>query len=72
MPTITEVENFVFALPENERAVLATRLLQSLPAILDDPDEGTAEAMRRDADFDADPNFGMSIEEFRRKMRSQD
>ena len=54
MPSISEVEKFALDLPENQRAVLAAHLLGSLASVLHDEDEGIAEALRRDADLDAE------------------
>jgi hypothetical protein len=56
VPTITEVEKLALDLPENQRALLAARLLGSLPSVLHDEDEGIAEALRRDAELDAGPS----------------
>jgi putative addiction module component (TIGR02574 family) len=61
--TITEVEKLVLDLPESQRAVLAAQLLESLPSVLHDEDEGIAEALRRDAELDANPSSGMSLEQ---------
>jgi hypothetical protein len=63
MATITEVEKLALDLPESQRALLAAHLLGSLPPLLHDEDEGIAEALRRDADFDASPALGMSLEQ---------
>jgi Putative addiction module component len=63
MATIIEVEKLALDLPDTQRAVLAAHLLESLPSVLHDEDEGIAEALRRDADFDSDPAFGMSLEQ---------
>ncbi len=63
MATITEVEKLAFALPEVQRAVLAAHLLESLPTVLHDEDEGIAEALRRDAELDARPETGISLEQ---------
>lgn len=63
MATITEVEKLVLDLPESQRAVLAAQLLESLPSVLHDEDEGIAEALRRDAELDANPSSGMSLEQ---------
>ena len=46
MPSIAEVEKLALDLSETERAVLAAHLLGSLPSVLDDEDEGIAEALR--------------------------
>jgi hypothetical protein len=61
MATITEVEKLALDLPDSERAVLAAHLLRSLPSVLPDEDEGIAEALRRDADFDANPEIGFTL-----------
>jgi hypothetical protein len=63
MVTITEVEKLAFDLPDAQRAVLAAHLLRSLPAILDDDDDGIAEALLRDAEFHTDPDLGTSLEQ---------
>jgi len=69
MPTITEVENLALNLSESERAVLAARLLGSLPSVLHDKDEGIAEALRRDTELDADPSLGISLEELDKQIQ---
>jgi len=61
--TITEVEKLALDLPETQRAVLAAHLLGSLPAVLHDEDEGIDEALRRDAELDADPSSVISLKE---------
>ena len=55
MSTIVEVEKLALNLSEQERATLAANLLDSLPGILSDEDEGVAEALRRDAEIEAAP-----------------
>ena len=50
-------------LPEKERVGLASRLLRSLPPVAFDEDEGVAEALRRDAELDADPSQAMTLRE---------
>jgi len=50
-------------LPEQERASLVSRLLRSLPPVVLDDDEGVAEALRRDAELDADPAQAMTLRE---------
>ncbi len=61
MSTIVEVEKLALDLTERERAVLAANLLNSLPAILSDEDEGIAEALRRDAETEADLAQAISL-----------
>ena len=36
-----------------------------------DEDEGIAEALRRDAEFEADPSLGMSLEELDQEIQSR-
>ena len=71
MSTIIEVETLALDLPENDRALLAAHLLQSLPAVLDDEDEGVAEALRRDADVAANPNIGISLERLAEQIKAR-
>ena len=61
MATIIERVKLAFDQPEKERAVLAANLLESLPGILSDEDEGIAEALRRDAELDANPEQAISL-----------
>ena len=63
MATVAEVEKLAFELPDSQRAILATHLLRSQPSVLDDKDEGIAEALRRDAEFDANPDIGITLEQ---------
>ena len=61
MATVIEIEKLALDLPEQQRATLAANLLESLPAILSEEDEGVAEALRRDAEMDADPDQAISL-----------
>ena len=61
MATIVEIEKLALTLPEKQRATLAASLLESLPGVLSDEDEGLAEALRRDADLDANPHEAISL-----------
>ena len=63
MSSIVEVEKLALDLPERQRATLAANLLDSLPGILSDEDEGVAEALRRDAEIEADPSQAISLAE---------
>ena len=63
MASITEVEKLAFDLPDSERALLATNLLRSVPSVLEDEDNGIAEALRRDAEMEANPELGMTLEQ---------
>ena len=69
MATIAEIEKLALDLPESERAILAAHLLGSLPSILHDEDEGVAEALRRDAEFEADPSTGISLEQLDQQVQ---
>jgi hypothetical protein len=69
MATISEIEKLALALPEHQRATLAANLLESLPGILSDKDEGIAEALLRDAELDANPGQAISLEELESQIR---
>ena len=69
MATMIEVEKLALDLSDNERAVLAAHLLGSLPPVLHDGDEGIAEALRRDADLEANPSAGLSLEQVDQQVR---
>jgi len=71
MSAITEVERLAFNLPDAERAVLAAHLLRSLPSVLHDEDEGIAEALRRDAEFDANPEMGITLEQLDQRIAAR-
>jgi hypothetical protein len=71
MATIDEVERLALDLPEKDRAVLAAALLGSLPPILDDEDEGIAEALRRDAELNDTPQSGMTLRELDRRVAAR-
>jgi len=66
MVTLIELEEQAMRLPEDQRAILAAHLLESLPAILHDEDAGIGEAMRRDSELDRDPSSGMTLEKFKK------
>jgi hypothetical protein len=68
MASIVEVEKLALDLPENQRALLASRLLGSLTPVLHDEDEGIAEALLRDAEFETNPALGISLEQLDQKI----
>jgi len=70
MTTLDQIERLALELPEAERARLASHLLESLPSILDE-DDGISEAIRRDAELDADPSRTVSLEEFDAQIRQR-
>jgi len=43
-------------------------MLHSLPALFADPDDGLGEALRRDAELEANPSVGVALEEFDAKI----
>ena len=53
---MAEIEKLAQDLSQNDRAVLAAHLLESLPPVLHDEDEGIGEALRRDAELETDPS----------------
>jgi putative addiction module component (TIGR02574 family) len=71
MATITEVERLAFDLPDSDRAVLASRLLRSLPSVLHDEDDGIAEALRRDAELDANPEAAITLDQLDERIRDR-
>jgi hypothetical protein len=66
MMTLTEVESLAFELPEQQRATLASRILDTLPPLFADTDDGIAEAGRRDTELDLDPSKGINLQQFER------
>ena len=68
MTRVQEIEQQASVLSTSEKAELAAALLESLPPVLDDEDEGLAEAHRRDKEMDGDPQAAMTWEELRRDL----
>ena len=66
--SLQEIEQSALKLPETQRAKLAAQLLGSLPPVLADEDDGVAEALRRDAELDADPAQEMSLEDLDKRV----
>ncbi len=54
-----------------QRAILAAHLLESLPSVLHDEDEGIAEALRRDAEMDQDSSKSVSVEAIDRMVNER-
>ena len=71
MATVSEIEKMAFDLSDTQRAVLAAHLLRSLPSVLDDDDEGIAEALRRDAELNANPDIGLTLEQLDRQVAAR-
>jgi len=59
--SVDQITAEALRLSEKERAGLAWRLLRSLPPVAFDADEGVVEALRRDAELDADPTQAMTL-----------
>jgi hypothetical protein len=59
MTRVQALKKEALSLTDAERAVLASDLLETLPAVLSDADEGIAEALRRDVELEADPSTGI-------------
>lgn len=70
MPSLLEIEPQALALPEGDRANLASRLLASLPPVLQDEDGGVAEALRREREAEADPSAILDLEEFESGLKA--
>jgi hypothetical protein len=62
MSSIVE-EKLALNLPERQRAVLDAKLINFRSGILSDEDEGIGEALRRDAEIEADPAKVISLAE---------
>jgi hypothetical protein len=71
MATVAEVEKLALDLPETERAALAAHLLGSLPLVLHDEEGGIAEALRRSAEFEANPSLGMILKELDQRIENR-
>lgn len=69
MTLVQEIRAQVGKLTDREKAALVVDLLESLPAVLDDEDEGLAEAQRRDEELDRNPDLAISWDQLRRGIR---
>ena len=66
--TLLDIQKNVLQLSEKDRATLAAELLSSLPPVLNDPDEGLAEAKRRARELDEGPSLGVSWQEIKQEL----
>lgn len=71
MSSEAEFEQYAMELPEKQRATFALHLLNSLPAPLQDQDEGIEEALLRDDEMNARPSMGLSLDEFQVSIRNR-
>lgn len=68
MTRVQEIRQQASTLSTSEKAELAADLLEGLPPILDDEDEGVAEARRRDEQMEKDPKLSITWDELRRGL----
>jgi len=66
-----EIQKLALDLPDKERATLAANLLDSLPGILSEEDEGVAEALRRDAEANVNPDATISLAQLGSQIQSR-
>ena len=66
--TLLDIQKNVLQLSKKDRATLAAELLSSLPPVLNDPDEGLAEAKRRALELDEGPSLGVTWEEIKQEL----
>jgi putative addiction module component (TIGR02574 family) len=71
MRAVADIEKEILSLNEEQRAQLAVSILDSLPGVLTDQDEGIAEALRRDAELNADPESALSLEQLDDSIRDR-
>jgi putative addiction module component (TIGR02574 family) len=71
MATMVDIRKLALSLTEQERATLAASLLESLPGVLSDEDEGIAEALRRDAELEANPSQAISLAQLDAQVKSR-
>lgn len=71
MSSIIEIEKLALDLSEEERATLAANLLNSLPGILSEEDEGVAEALRRNAEIEANSSEALSLSELDSRIKDR-
>lgn len=68
MSKVSNIYTQALDLPEDQRASLASDILDSLPAILSDADDGLAEARRRSKELDENPSMAVSWEEIKASL----
>ncbi len=65
---IDEIQTGALNLPQDQRAALVAELLGSLPAVLSDIDDGSAEAGRRIAEMKTDPTTRRTWEQVKAEL----
>ena len=68
MTRVQEIQQQASSLSTREKVALAADLLESLPPILDEDDEGIAEACRRDQEMNTNPDASITWEQLRRQL----
>ena len=66
--TLSTVDKLALELPEDQRAMLAAHMLESLPGLFSEVDGGLAEAERRDTALDEDSSLSLSLDDLDRKV----
>lgn len=66
--SVTEIKQGAMNLPEDQRASLIADLLGSLPAVLSDVDDGSAEATRRLEEMKSDPSARRTWDEIKAEL----
>lgn len=64
----TQIQQEALILPADQRARLAADLLESLPGVLSDDDNGSAEARCRIDEMKRDPSVGRSWEQIKTSL----
>lgn len=63
-----KIKQSAMQLPDDQRAELAAELLNSLPVVLSEPDDGAAEAQRRLKELKTDPSAGRTWNEIKEEL----
>ena len=71
MSVVAEAEKLAFSLTESQRAKLAEKLLISLRPVLDEKDDGVAEALRRRQELDEHPEIAISLDDLDRSVKER-
>jgi putative addiction module component (TIGR02574 family) len=64
----SEIQQGALSLPQDQRALLIAELMDSLPAVLSDVDDGSIEAKRRLAELKLDPSTGKTWDEVKSSL----
>lgn len=64
----TDIKVEALRMSEADRAALALHLLDSLPSVLHEEDDGLAEALRRDFELEQNPGSALTWEAVRKQL----